>query len=368
MTSTMLTKTSFLAPLLKLIDAAVLAPSGDNTQPWSFVVEPGEPRIEIHLDETRDRSPMNAGQRMARIAIGAAIENICRTAEQNGYQSETENRSTALATVRLTGLPAADVDIDTPQVVRHRVTNRRMYDGKTVPAKIISSLNTATAPTAGVQTHWIVEPDCLHALARVIGQADGRMFMEPTMRSAFLSQVRFDLPASTPVESGLPVGSLELSASDRIAMQLMPRLPLWLLRAMPLRRTFARHAEKLVRSAAGICVVTADDNSPGTDLLVGQAAQRAWLALTEQGLAAQPMMSLPVLENAVEHGSTALIDAIDRSAVQALSRQFHELLAEVGGARPAFLLRFGTAPPPTARTGRMRADSVTSPVPNSVLD
>lgn len=362
MTTAVLSKTSFRKPLLKLIDAAVLAPSGDNTQPWSFVVDPAKPRIEIHLEETRDRSPMNAGQRMARIAIGAAVENILRTAQQNGYRSELLHPPTALATICLSGLPAGDVNVDTPGVIRHRVTNRRMYDGKPVSAETLASLQVATAPLAGVHTHWICEPDRLRVLAQVIGRADAHMFMEPTMRNAFLSQVRFDVPANAPVQSGLPVGSLELSASDRIAMRLMRRLPLWLLKAMPLRRTFARYAEQLVGSAAGLCVVTACDNSPGTDLLVGQAAQRAWLAITEHHLAAQPMMSLPVLENAVEHGSRALNDALDLESVHALSRQFGEHLTEIGEGRPAFVLRFGTAPPPTARTGRMNSDSMTAPV------
>src|SRR5437588_12772428 len=66
-----------------LMTAAVRAPSGDNTQPWRFSVDSGRGRIAIDVDPARDPSPMNAGQRMSRIAVGAALENMLRTLDKN---------------------------------------------------------------------------------------------------------------------------------------------------------------------------------------------------------------------------------------------------------------------------------------------
>ena len=51
-------------PIETLLAAAVHAPSGDNTQPWRFELDAGQGRIVLHLDPTRDPSPMNAGQRL----------------------------------------------------------------------------------------------------------------------------------------------------------------------------------------------------------------------------------------------------------------------------------------------------------------
>jgi hypothetical protein len=88
--------------------------------------------------------------------------------------------------------------------------------------------------------------------------------------------------------------------------------------------------------------------------------QRAWLALTEEGLAAQPMMSLLVLENALEHGPPVLVAALGRDRVSALGEQLRSLVPEIGPGRPAFLLRFGYAPAPGGRTGRLPLDAVTT--------
>ena len=63
------------------------------------------------------------------------------------------------------------------------------------------------------------------------------------------------------------------------------------------------------------------------------------------------MLSLPVLGNALEHGDPALVAALGRERVAALGRSFREAAPEIGVGRPAALLRFGFAPPPSGRTG-----------------
>ena len=90
--------------IARLVAAALSAPSGDNTQPVRFAVDEEARTIALVLDPTRDPSPMNAGQRMARMAAGASLENLVRAAEALGLAAELEPapRGT-LAVVRLAG-------------------------------------------------------------------------------------------------------------------------------------------------------------------------------------------------------------------------------------------------------------------------
>src|SRR5580698_1602058 len=56
----------------RILDAARIAPSLDNLQPWRFVVE-GE-TISFLVDHERDRTSPISGGRMARVAVGAALD------------------------------------------------------------------------------------------------------------------------------------------------------------------------------------------------------------------------------------------------------------------------------------------------------
>ncbi len=340
-----------------ILTAAGQAPSGDNTQPWRFVVNTDSGTIALEEDASRDPSPMNAGRRMSRIAIGAALENLIRTAQSHGWRVEVERAVyPALAMVRLTernGIANSTNDLEA-----QRLTNRRPFDGHPVSGDVLDRLIGATPELSGVKTHWIVDADRLANLARLIGRADGTMFGEASMRRAFLSKVRLDAAPGEAVADGLSASSLELSAFDRWALRAMRRAPDRWLRLVGVSRVFAAKARRLVASSSGLCLVAARDDAEETDLLVGRAMQRAWLTLNAEGLAVQPMMSLLVLENVSEHGDAALVASLGCGTLADLRDDFRTQVPEIGGWRPAFLMRFGFAPAPSGRTGRLPLHAV----------
>ncbi len=344
-----------MTSLEKLVFAAVRAPSGDNTQPWRFALDEKTSRIEIHLDAARDPSPMNAGQRMARIALGAALENLLSEAGRLGFAPVLEEAPPALAAVRLT---AAGRDPDLDAVVAARVTNRRPFDGRALDPQVKAALERESSPPlGGVTTHWIAAKERLRFLASLVGRADATMFSVREMLMAFLGKVRFDARRDEAVEDGLSPASLELSPADRILLRLLPRLPHGLLRALGMFHVMGARSRALVAGSSALCLVVAPDAEPRTDLDVGRAAERAWLALTAHGLSAQPMMSLLVLENALDHG--VLAPGRTRDAALEIRAGLRKLAPEVGGGRPAFLMRVGYAPPPRGRVGRLPVGDAT---------
>jgi nitroreductase len=343
--------TALAKTLDALLTAASRAPSGDNTQPWRFEVDTEARRISLLLDETRDPSPMNSGQRMARIALGACLENLLRTAPRYGWIAELEEASPPVqAAIHLReGTRQSD---HLGRAIPERVTNRRFYDGRPVPEEVMAQLRWDMAVFRRVTTHWILDRARLGALAGLIGRADATMFRSPALRQAILSQIHFDLPAGAEPEEGMSPASLELNLMERLVLRLLPRLPNWLVRYSGILGGFAAKTRRLVQSASGLCLLVAPDEAPQTDLHVGQTMQCLWLALTAQGLAVQPMMSLLVLENILDQGSPEMLNTLGRTRLTALRDEFRLLAPEIGEGRPAFLLRFGYAPPPSGRTAR----------------
>jgi nitroreductase len=340
--------------LSTLIDAAILAPSGDNTQPWLFLVDENELAIEIQVDPSRDRSPMNAGQRMAWIACGAAAENMLLTAAENRWESVIRPMQKEGAHCQqLRVLPSVEPTAGIiPACISQRITNRQMFDRQPIAADRIDALTAKMIGARGLDVHWLLERRDIEKCGRFIGEADGVMFRMDAMRRAFLDQVRFDQSADAATEEGLPVETVAHGYKDRIAIKALRSIPQWAFRAFGVKSAFRRRAIELVESASGICVITAKDDLPETDFEVGRVFEHVWLVLTELGLAVQPMMSLPVLD------SWARFEGLDQREVRRLVSESTESIVGRQRGRIAAILRFGHATAPRCRTGRRPASAV----------
>ena len=345
--------------LKSLVAAGMRAPSGDNTQPWSFEIDPPAGTIRIQVNEARDRSPMNAGQRMARIAVGAAAQNVIWMAEAHKRAAELQiDETSGACEIRVSGAGETALALDS--VIERRVTNRRLYDRSAVAPAVATRLRGLGDPGSPIRTEWalreemVPQVELLKSLAAIISDADAILFQIDTMREAFFKNVRFDADDRADVAEGLSLGSLEVQGFDRTAFRMLPKLPGWLFRGARIAGQFAAKTNALVSSASGVCLLIAGDDSPATDVKTGLAMERAWLNLTALGFAVQPMMSLPVLLGAIKYGVT------DRhlAGVPALVERLEHVVPAIGGGRIAAMLRFGKAPAPTGKTGRLDRESV----------
>ena len=297
--------------------------------------------ISVGIDHERDTSPDGT---MARIGIGAAIECACVAAARMGatvrFQSPREG---ALVTMSITGAKRlADPDLSRTR----RVTNRRIYDARPLDDATLRALRDATPARDLAQTHWFGR-ERVRALGPLFEQADALFFSISWLRERQLFTIRFDVKDRDEVQYGLSVGSLELSSAERTTLvglrrPLDPRVA-----AAELKKMGAR-ARRLMESASGVCIITTVGSDPMADVDVGRAMQRAWMVLTQRGLAAHPMTTMTSL-------SLAAADA----GAEADPR-IGEVLAAFRGVFPnvpqdtriAFLMRFGWAEAPSCRVGR----------------
>jgi hypothetical protein len=355
-------QTKALDALQVLRAVACRAPSGDNLQPWRITVNADRCRLEIDLDPTRDTSPMNSGQRMAILACGAAFESALLVAHERGwatditlYPIKTLDNSTLtpLASMTLRN-PSAVNSTRFEKLTSDRVSNRRIYTQQILSAETLTALKTATPDLYELKTHWITDTLHINTLAESMAIGDATMFSEPTMLKSFLENVRFDLPPSATPTIGLSLGSIEMSTMQSILVRVLKYMPRFVYRILGVKKEFANQVKKLMRNASGLCLIEVDSSMQNMDFQIGRAMLRAWLALTENGLSVQPMMSLPVLDNALRFGDPKLIESLVNARTDLLLNQFNAGLKTIGvNGRVGFLMRFGFAAPPRARTGRL---------------
>ena len=120
----------------KILSFAVYAPSGDNMQPWKFVIE--QEALYIYNCPEKDPTLYNYKQRAALISHGALMENINIAASSYGFSASfdyfpdsTNPNLTAKVTLQgvpKTGLPTACVYKKTPhkqETIQTHCLNRK---------------------------------------------------------------------------------------------------------------------------------------------------------------------------------------------------------------------------------------------------
>ena len=127
-----------------LLRYAVLAPSGHNTQPWSFAVVPDG--IEVFADYTRRLPHVDPADRELLMSLGAAIMNLRVAAAHFGFDStvlypRNPSDTTAVALVSLRETCDANPPLRRlfPAILRRR-TNRQPFDGEPIDADAVSAL------------------------------------------------------------------------------------------------------------------------------------------------------------------------------------------------------------------------------------
>ena len=122
---------------LFMVEYAIKAPSGHNTQPWLFRIN--ENSIEIHPNFDRALPVVDFDNRELFISLGCALENLCITALEKGYDYDVELTKTGIITVYLSSPDTSGYN-SLFQQIPLRQTNRSIYNGKQIPEENIAEL------------------------------------------------------------------------------------------------------------------------------------------------------------------------------------------------------------------------------------
>jgi nitroreductase len=341
-------------PVERLVEFAVKAPSGDNAQPWRFAYRPETGILSLEIDESRVDSPKSIWRFVARLSCGAAMENLLRAAPCLGLEA------TLLAPgdgeiCRLRLSPASTIrhPPDVLDVLARRTTNRSIYPPAAISPQVAQRLEEATPCVGGVRTFWIWERRRIDELAGTLYELDAAMYGIRLIWQSIERRIRFDRPWKEEVAVGLSRGALALPRLKLLAIRCLGCIPHPLLCSLGIVRAFSRRTLGLVRSAQGLCCIVADDDRPETDILAGRLVESAWLALTAEGISAHPMNTVALMEHAISQGEPELRRSVEAASIHRLIEKFHALVPEAAGRRSVFVMRFGLAPAPMNRNGRL---------------
>jgi hypothetical protein len=257
--------------------AAGLAPSVHNTQPWRFVSRPG--CLELHADPSRQLRVLDPDGRQLHLSCGAALFHARAAARALGLDVRVEllpdvAEETHLADLLLSpGSPATDAEVRLATAILQRHTHRGAFAPQAVPADVLEVFRGA-AQAEGAGLVEVTSEDQLIQLEVLLANADAMEERDERYREELASWVH-DGASRT---DGVPAAAAEQAAGSSLRQRDLTR----------------GHHAALTDAAPradhpAVVVLTTDDDEPISWLRGGQALAAVLLHAADIGVQAQPL-------------------------------------------------------------------------------
>ena len=342
------------ATIQKIIEEAVQAPSGDNAQPWRFVLT--DEGVEVHNVE-RDQTLFNFERRGDYIAHGALLENISIIAGHYGLTADTKlfpnGYGLHIATVSFANGGSGNDDLY--QAIEKRATNRKPYNGEMISETDKQKLLEVARESDTVRVLIANEKDAVKKIAQAASLNDWLILKNKAIREFLFSIIRWT-DEEERMSPGMHVQTLELKPPQQKIFRLFRNERIARIATrIGFSNIMRKEAEALYGTSGGMLVVMLKDKRPEDFITGGMLFQRVWLLVTAIGLSMQPLAAVPYLAQRIKAGSG---EGIPRDQVDKIL-EAEQNIRQAAGAQDgiiAMVARIGKADRPTGRAFKLRPD------------
>ena len=318
---------SFDEQMRFLLNYAVLAPSGHNTQPWNFRIT--SDGVEVLADYTQRLPFIDPQNRELLMSVGAAMTNFRVAAAHFGFDTEVIYDCLAeewLPVAHVSATETCSPDLSLAALFRaipNRHTNRAPFDGKPITPQALSRV--CDVIDRFPDTLRLILQHDRNRVAAMVEQASRVQMASPALRAEMADCIRPDDDQHT---DGLCADAI--GAPPHLAA-----VATWFLRQFNSGAWQGPRDRRQAESAAALLVVTAGDDRQSL-VRAGEVLELLLLTIADVGLQ-YSFLNQPVAVDAMR----------DRLRVLA------------GATQPAqLLIRIGSAPPVEQATPRRQMDRV----------
>jgi len=342
--------------LVKILDLARWAPSGDNTQPWRFEIV-DDRHIAVHGFDTRDHVLYDFDGHASHMAHGALLETIRIAA--SGFGQETRWRlrpgcpdTKPIYDVEFVAAPGSGQDPLYPFITERVVQRRPM---RTTPLTAAQREALSAAPGPHYQVQYFESREERRKVARLLWD---NAYIRLTCPEAFEVHREIIEWGARYSKDRIPEGAVGI---DPLTGKLMK----WVMQRWErveffnryLAGTIAPRIQLDVLPALGCAahiLLRADQAPVGLEGFVraGVAMQRLWLTASAAGLYLQPEMTPVIFRWYARAGrSVSVVPEID-ARVKSLAARFEDVTAATETDAFVFFCRVGRSAMPQSRSTR----------------
>lgn len=265
-------------PYIPIIEQAVKAPSGHNTQPWIFDIEKNE--VIIRPDFSKSLPVVDPCHRELYISLGCAAENFSIAASAFGYRTEIKVEKTDKEyRIRLQTTPDKSIP-PSPlyPFIGKRQVNRRVYDSRIIPEKSMMQIMHISREDEVRFYAFQNGTSDFEILRKYILEGNNRQMNDTAFKDELKSWMRFNKKHSEATRDGLSY-----------AVFGAPDLPAFISR--PVMSSFLKSSiqnkgdNRKITSSSHLLLFTTNDNTVESWMASGRTLQRFLLTAAREGIA-----------------------------------------------------------------------------------
>lgn len=325
---------------IKLLEAASLASSADNMQPWEF--KKVNDTIEVYLASNR-LLPTDVNNMFSYMGIGAAIENIVVCSMSEGLLAKVkyetfEKLDKCVAKISFTFCEKPDKSL--AAYLLKRATNRSDFNTSPLANKTMQVLN-ASVKHLNAHIHWNNFISDLSRMATIDASLSYIRLEHKPCHDELFEILRFSKKEKNKYGYGLGFESLEVPFFAQWFARL---LRFWsinkLVSKMGIGKMVAKQLASRIRKAGAICLITVDQSSMQSFIEAGRSMQHLWLKATELGLSVQPYGVFPQYLNKLKCELDFFPDKYC-NIIKNQGKIFDSIFSNVKNQVPTIVLRIG---------------------------
>lgn len=341
--------------LLKILDLARWAPSGDNTQPWRFEIVDAQSLV-VHGFDTREHCVYDLDGRPSQISLGALLETMAIAATAHGLQMHTSRRTDCLETKPTFEVRFAPDSAIQPSPLIEAIT-RRSVQRRPMSTRPLSAQHKAALEAAvggGFSLRWFEGWRSRMHIARLMSRNAKLRLTMPEAYQVHRDIIQWNARFS---EDRVPDQALGVDPMTARLMQCVMRS--W--QRVEFFNTYLagtlvpRIQMDLIPGllCAAHLVIKARRKPTGIDDFVaaGRAVQRLWLTATQLGLVQQPEMTPLIFSSYVRNQTPFTSVAGLQLQARALEAATRSLIGP-DADHAVWMGRVGAGPVPSSRSTR----------------
>ena len=338
-------------PIERIIQDGVLAPSGENCQPWRFVVSGNKISI-FNLPEA-DQSLYNVKQHGSYIAHGALIENMRVSAKHYGYSVTVSLFPTTTDETHIANLTLcneASQEDTLYETLAKRCTNRKDFSGKMLTVEEKEALIKAAESLSSCGSFCIIDnPTVMKELGPALSLHEKVLFENKSMHDFFYDHIIWDKKKEG-AAGGFYIDTLEFLPHQRKAVQFFKNWGVLVVmnRLLKVSHSISKENGEKYRASGSFGVLTMRTTTKEDYVNLGILLERIWLTATKFDIAVHPCNGTLYLMEYIKHtgGESLSLDHKDE-----VRFAYNTIVSQVGkydDGHISFIMRLGKAEKPTA--------------------